>query len=65
MASGVAGAFNFGASGLVLMLATASRMASQTDMASMSGGSPTALDLKIVEKRLGASSNIWLSLILI
>ena len=57
-ASGVAGASSRSAASGPAAAATASRMASQTEIESISGGSPTALERKIVGSRLGASSRI-------
>ena len=56
--SGVAGASRRGARRWSSRLAMASRIASHTAIASISGGSPIALERKIVASRLGASANM-------
>src|SRR6266480_6424776 len=53
--SGVAGASRRGASLWSTRLAMASLIASQTEIANISGGSPIALERKIVAARFGAS----------
>ena len=55
--SGVAGGSRRGQSSWSAVLAIASEIACSTEIASIKGGSPTALDLKIVLSRFAAPSS--------
>jgi hypothetical protein len=57
MASGVAGAFKDGDIRYPETLEIASRIAHQTEMPNINGGSPTALERAMVAALFGLSSN--------